>query len=487
MKKRLLLITTVVLTSLMLGGCKKEVLQTSYLDQGIQLFEEKKYTDALEALLKASEEAPNNSAIYLQIAEIYQIKGLYETAHESLEVGIANSEEKAELHFLQGDIYFAEKNYDEAVKSYSNAIKAGYSDDTPMFQRGLAYIKTGDLDKATEEFESVSLPAELKNKADYYLAVLTTDNVDDSLEYLADVEESEDEDFNTKVSILKTIFKEEKDKKAEGGMNEYYLMLLHGYGLLRVEEYEVAKTVIEPVATHYEEEGKPSYQANFYLGSIYYNLENYDKALEELSKSINSNPTDPTTLHLLGLTYAKKNDQVKSIENFEKSIKLYPNNENAIYDYIKVLKQFKIYSTAETQYGELIKLETDRQPQYRLEFAQFLNDLQGKPADAQKQTNILITEWSGFDNSTAETRAEIYDTHAWALHLQGDETGAMDNLELALAEDEFYASAYYHLGKVYEAKGNVEEAMNAYERAVDLALEKGLSVKANQEYERLSK
>lgn len=493
-KKTIAIIAAVIFVIIVLAGGAYIILRGSADEKesnadnfalGIKLVEEKSYSDALSTFEKALNEDIKNAEIYLEIARIYQLKGIFDKAIETIDLGIQNADDKGKLFFLKGEILFQQKQYAEAITVYEQATKAGYNDDTALLKQGIAQVKLEEFDKAENIFTSVSLPDEAKSIAQYYLAVLETD-IEKAIEYLSKVKKIDDEDFNSNVASLKKLFNDELQKSQEEGVNENYLKLLHGYSLIRVEEFELAESVIQPVAKYYEDQGKPSYQANFYLGSIYYNLEDYDSALKELTTSVVANPTDPATLQLLGLTYAKKGDQVRSIENFEKSIKLDPKNEMSRYNFIKVLKQFKIFSAAEAQYEELIKLETDKMPVYVLEFAQFLNDQTGNPEKALEKTNFLINEWAGFKSATKETQAEILDAHGWALYLTDKFKESLNYLEMANDTCSDLAVNYYHLGKTYEKLNDFEKAAQSYARAVDLALDEELSTKANQEYERLS-
>lgn len=487
MLKKTALVLILLIPLLSLSGCKRTTEITDYFMHGLTLVEDKSYTDALSAFQQASEETPDNSAIYLEIAKIYRIKGLYDDAIETLDIGIENSPGKADLYLLKGEVLREQKKYEEAADAYSSAVKEGYEDDYPLFYTGITQIKSGEFKKAKSSFESISQPEELKKQSYYYLAVLTTEDVSKVLDHLKKTKGVENEDIKSNANSFTTILEEVQEKSKEEGVNEYYLKLLHGYGLIKIGEFEVAKTVVEEVADYYEEQGKPSYQANFYLGSIYYNLADYTKAIEELNTSIVANPTDPITLHLLGLSYTKTGNQVKALESFEKAIKLSPKNENARYDYISSLIHFKINSTAESQFEELINLETDRQPQYILEFAQFLNDKQSNASKALERTNYLIAEWSGFTTATRQTKAEIYDTHGWALYLTDEGSKSIDYLKEAIEQDEYLASAHYHLGKAYEKAEKYNEALESYARAIDLALDEELSTKAYQEFDRLNK
>ncbi len=487
MKKKILLALSLILLTIPLAGCKKEPVVTDNYQQGLKYVEERKYTDALSSFEKALGEVPDSAQTYLEVAKIYEVKGLSEKAIETLDIGLENSSDDKDLYFKKAEILFETEDYTKAAESFAEAIKAGYSSDDAVIGKGISYIKLEKFEDAQKEFSKIQSDSDYFSDANYYLAILETADYAKSLEYLSKVKDSKNVDVDTYASVYKPLLEEIITKSDDDTTNPNYLKLLHGYALIKVEQFEIAKTVIQPVADHYVEEGKPSYQANFFLGSIYYHLGDYEKAKSELMTSIVANSTDSITLHLLGLTYSKLNDQVKSLENFEKSIMIDPNNEKSRYDYIQALIKFKINSKAETNFEDLIKLETSRKPQYQLEFAQFLNDVQNNPSKANSITSYLINEWGEFDTASNETRAEIYDTHGWSLYLQsGKDKEAQEFLVKAIEEDGFSGFAYYHLAKVMERANNFEKAVEYYARAIDLSYDEQLSQKANQEYQRLT-
>lgn len=487
MKKKFLLALSLILFAIPLGGCGKETVSTNYYDDGKALVEERKFSEAISTFTKGLEAEPSNYLYYLEIATIYKDKGLLDKAIETADIGLSNVAGEKNLLLVKAEAYFTKADYENAAKYYLEAFDAGESSDAKI-QAAVCKIKLKKFDESKTLLSEVDAEdSAFDKKANYYLSVLTTDNVSKSLEYINNAQDIEDEDLKNLVSTYKTLLEELKQKSEQASVNENFLKLLQGYALIKVDQFEIAETIIEPVARHYESEGKPSYQANFYLGSIYYHLGEYEKAKTELATSIMANSTDPITLHLLALTYSKLNDQVNSIDNFEKSIMLDSNNEKSRYDFIQALIKFKINSKADTNFKEIIALNTDKKPQYQLEYAEFLNDILNNAAEADKVAAYLINEWEEFGTSSNETKAEIYDTYGWSLYLQGKNAEALENLNRAKDLDGFSAKVYYHLAKVMEKDSDFETAKSYYLRAIDLSFDEDLSVKANQDYQNLIK
>jgi tetratricopeptide (TPR) repeat protein len=65
--------------------------------------------------------------------------------------------------------------------------------------------------------------------------------------------------------------------------------------------------------------------------------------------------------------------------------------------------------------------------------------------------------------------------HALALELIkiGDDPGARNSFERLLAVNPGYVGSYYHLAKLLERGGDIDEAIAVYERGMDAALAAG--------------
>jgi tetratricopeptide (TPR) repeat protein len=68
----------------------------------------------------------------------------------------------------------------------------------------------------------------------------------------------------------------------------------------------------------------------------------------------------------------------------------------------------------------------------------------------------------------APESGEAHETLGWAFHLGGQPAAALDSLLRARELSPATARVHYRLGEVYWALGQVPEAMEAYQRAIDL-------------------
>jgi len=69
-----------------------------------------------------------------------------------------------------------------------------------------------------------------------------------------------------------------------------------------------------------------SLDAHFQLGRLYYNQEEYDKAIEQFQIAIQIFPNHSDSIYSLGLVYQKKGESAKALEMFEKVLELNPGN-----------------------------------------------------------------------------------------------------------------------------------------------------------------
>ena len=63
------------------------------------------------------------------------------------------------------------------------------------------------------------------------------------------------------------------------------------------------------------------------LGWAYYNLKEYDKAIEELERAVNLKPTDPIINDHLGDAYLKVNRKLEALYQWKKAIQFKPEND----------------------------------------------------------------------------------------------------------------------------------------------------------------
>jgi tetratricopeptide (TPR) repeat protein len=163
------------------------------LEQGNQLFSERKFDEALVIFTKFAEINPNVYQIYFNIGDVYREKGEFEKANEQYAIAQAQAKEKADIvmqakalaafgeiclrqekikeageFFTQSialnpkdeilaynvaEIFFGRNQTDKAIEYYQLAIQIKPEWSEPYLKMGYAYLNKGDMAKAVEKLK----------------------------------------------------------------------------------------------------------------------------------------------------------------------------------------------------------------------------------------------------------------------------------------------------------------------------------------------
>jgi len=129
----------------------------AYLGRGNAFYNKGDYGKALDDYSEAVKLNPQNPAAYGLRGIIYQRKGNDDKAIEDFTEAIRLNPEFALVYASRGKSFLAEKKYDEAIDDYTNAIKFNNSGKATdfYFERGIAYYKKGEFDKAIADLTEV--------------------------------------------------------------------------------------------------------------------------------------------------------------------------------------------------------------------------------------------------------------------------------------------------------------------------------------------
>lgn len=158
--------------------------------------------------------------------------------------------------------------------------------------------------------------------------------------------------------------------------------------------------------------------AQFNLGSVYYQGGRYQEALEPLQTIVRKHPDDTDAHYILGNTYHKLDRHKEAAEEFKQVARLEPKNSTAYYNLGNEYTHLGKLKEAAESYQQAVNLE---------------------PKNAPTRLNLAL----------------IY------LRLQDDQR-ALEECRQAVSLSPNYGEARYVLGLIYLKNGNREESLAQY-------------------------
>ena len=107
------------------------------------------------------------------------------------------------------------------------------------------------------------------------------------------------------------------------------------------------------------------FELYFLIGTIFLQINNLDKSIEYLTKSINLNFKFSNSFNNRGIAHAKKSEYLNAIKDYDEAIKLNPSNFDANLNKAIALKNVK-------KYDESLKLFFNKSPLFNKPSIKFL-------------------------------------------------------------------------------------------------------------------
>ena len=122
-------------------------------ENGEALLLENRLTDAAAAFESVIESEPGNSAAYLYLGYIYEVKQDYQSAVNILSKGITESEtDRDRLYFNLANNYFKAEAWEDAADMYSKAIRSSSGFAEPYLNRANCRVRTGEYSLAVRDY-----------------------------------------------------------------------------------------------------------------------------------------------------------------------------------------------------------------------------------------------------------------------------------------------------------------------------------------------
>src|SRR6184192_668180 len=125
---------------------------------GQTLLSEEKYAEALKVYQKLSDSMPDDSDVYLRIAQIYRELHQLDKAEENLVKARQYAPGSLEVMYNEGMLYESQGRYDDAIRVLTDAVTGikGQSATMPSRRRSLAilYQQLGQLYRENQNYQA---------------------------------------------------------------------------------------------------------------------------------------------------------------------------------------------------------------------------------------------------------------------------------------------------------------------------------------------
>ncbi|MDD5530217.1 MAG: tetratricopeptide repeat protein [bacterium] len=262
--------------------------------------EEKNKIEPRKTLKGADKETQNK---YDEAYKNY-ITGNYGKAIELLTGIIKINSNFAEIFYNRGFAYAKKEEPDKAIQDYDKAISIDPTYVEAFNNRGVAYYHKGDLNKAIQDYDkAISIDATYARA--FYNRGLAYDNKGDFDKAIKDFEKAISVDANY----------------AEAFNNRGGTYAKKGDLDKAIKDFDKAISI------------NPNFADAFYnRGFAYDDKGELDKAIQDYDKAISINPNYAKAFYNHGVAYAKKGDLDKAMQDYDKAISIDANYADAFYN-----------------------------------------------------------------------------------------------------------------------------------------------------------
>ena len=211
----------------------------------------------------------------------------------------------------------------------------------------------------------------------------------------------------------------------------------------------------------------------FITARILYKKGRFNEAVEHMELAVQANPESPTLLYDLGIMYMKVENYLKSVENFEASIKQL---KETGYTNINIAIHPKVYLGATNNLG-LVYIHLDM---YKEAIKTLKEDIEIEPEDLDANWNLGVAYWyMGDTEQTAvqmrkyidldQESAEAHNIIGLIYYSKELYMNALDSFQKAAELDSDEEQYSYNEGLTFARLGRHQEAMEAFRRASGMA------------------
>ncbi|QQR93745.1 tetratricopeptide repeat protein [bacterium] len=388
-------------TAIVLTRDKNVITETNYDDIANELLKKYDYTSAAKVLAEGIQKHPNDTNLYHNLANIYLTKNRTDDALQVLKLGLEKNPSSLTLMMEILDIYYLENDMSNLnlyskkfwanvnIENVENLVKT-----TDLSKSAYLYfysMKDSDFDAAKTNLNKIVIdyPSYIKGEFEREIfIVLALSNYTIPTTAISYLDKIEAGYVDEEVIELRKLFENQEISQNEKLINIARYMANHSLSIL-------AKDITEKFSAE-----NPEYYGGFLIkGIAEYQLNNFQDAINDLTKSFDLNPTPESQIYL-AQALEKVGETQKAISTYDKAILMDSNNAN-LKIYAEMLFRANLYTQSANVYKKMnfaSKSKDDFANYMRLNYILFnkVNDYE----NLYRNSDDILRFWQNADGYT---------------------------------------------------------------------------------------
>ena len=454
-----LIIGTLVLILRLVPDSPREA-SLELVRQGDQHAGRAERTAAVAVYSDAARLQPNDPVPHLKLANVYLDWGRTDEAADALSRAEQLGAETAELARLRLAVSVAQGDWLAVIEHSQRLLLLVESDpgDARAARHALAnaYVESREWEAARAEYETLLQTDAGDALALERLGIILFDDSASAVEHL----------LKAGTSVADRLLDVFLESSATD--DPAYFSALLGQVLVAEQEWALSTRCLE-----YAIARNPDYaDAHTYLGYALDQMGHSEEALPHLRRAIALAPDSVPANVFLGLHSERMGDVPAARAYYESAYDLDPENPGICVEIGQTWVAEGRYVAAEIWLREAVSLQPDDPALWRVLVRFYLDHNVGADARSVEAAMELV--------ELAPNDAYAHDLRGWVALQADDHDTAYGSLDRAIVLDPDLASAYYHLGLLWVARGDAEKAYEAFVRALDLDITGDLTPLVNR-------
>ena len=455
---------------------EKEMLTIAYFGKGLALNDDKKYSEAVSALNKASTVDSRFMEAWRWQGKVLNQLKQYPEALKAYQKAIQLNSKDFVLYVEQGDVLRELKRYSEAITSYNEAIKLKEEHSWAYNNRGIAYDSIKQYDKAIADYNQV-IKLDPKDPLAYYNRGIVYKTLKQYDKAIADYSQAllfdtrYTDAYNNRGIVyleLKQYDKAIADYNQALLLDPKYTKAYYNRGLIYYNQQQYDKAIVEYNQALLLD---PKYTDAYYnRGLVYYDTKQYSLAIADYSQAIQVDPKYTNAYYNRGLVYYYQKQYSLAIADYSQTIQVDPKYTKAYYNRGIIYRELKQYDKAIADYSQTIQVD----PKYTNAYYN-----RGNIYLELKQYSLAIADYSQTIQVDPKY-TDAYNNRGLAYNNLKQYSLAIADYSQAIQVDQTYPLAYDNRGLAYTNLKQYDKAIADTEKAAELYTLQGNTEKAKQ-------